>query len=86
MVYLLDRECTSSEIRNFDDFDRENSPKSDPELIQNPRITFACLGDLNFVFRKNDKRESTETKNEANELKVQFVAVVLVLMPAPNSQ
>ena len=39
-----------------------------------------------FVFRQNDKPDSTETKNEANELKVQFLAVILVPMPAPNSQ
>ena len=39
-----------------------------------------------FVFRKNDKPESTETKNEANELKVPFFAVILVPMSAPNSQ
>ena len=39
-----------------------------------------------FVFRKYDKHESTETKNEANELKVQFFAVILVPMSAPNSQ
>ena len=39
-----------------------------------------------FVFRKNDKPGSAETKNEANELKVQFVAVILVPMPAPNFQ
>ena len=39
-----------------------------------------------FVFRQNDKPDSTETKNEANELKVQFLGVILVPMPAPNSQ
>ena len=39
-----------------------------------------------FVFRKNDKPETTETKNEAEERKVQFFAVILVPMPAPNSQ
>ena len=39
-----------------------------------------------FVFRKNDKPETTETKNEADERKVQFFAVILVPMPAPNSQ
>ena len=39
-----------------------------------------------FVFRKNDKPDSTETKNEANELKVQLPAVILVPIPAPNSQ
>ena len=39
-----------------------------------------------FVFRKYDKHDSTETKNEANELKVQFFAVILVPTPASNSQ
>ena len=41
---------------------------------------------VQFVFLKNGKPESTETKNEANELTVQFAAVILVPMPAPNSQ
>ena len=60
MVYLLDRECTSSEIRYFDDFAWQNSPKSDPELIQNPRITFACLVSILFF----EKRQTRKYRNE----------------------
>ena len=41
---------------------------------------------VQFVFLKNGKPESTETKNEAGELTVQFAAVILVPVPAPKSQ
>ena len=62
-------------------------PENSPLILLNYEVMKVSFWRRSqFVFRKYDKHESTETKNEANELKVEFFAVILVPMPASNSQ
>ena len=48
------------------------------------KVRFSRGGQM--TFRKNDRRKKFETRNKANELKVEFFAVILVPFRASNSQ
>ena len=44
------------------------------------------LREVQIVFGENDNQKVFETENQQNELKVPFLAVILVPFRAPNSQ